>query len=151
MMTIQERKTNNFKVRQPHGNRQALPGGGGDHRDPSEPISGSWGGCCGERSVLQWPELQPLKVSFPGLTPRWPEGSPCPVYRDPRPCGPPGSLTPSSRLSLSPLPSHGNPSSCLTQHQLPGHPPESGAEADRRSRKGMPARPSLQEPTRCHL
>lgn len=83
MMTIQERKANNFKVRQPHGNRQAFPhssGGGGDRRDPSEPISGSWGGCWGERSVLQWPDLQPLKASFPGLTPRWPEGSPCPVY-----------------------------------------------------------------------
>ena len=24
-------------------------GGGGGCRDPSEPISGSWGGCCGER------------------------------------------------------------------------------------------------------
>ena len=53
----------------------------------------------------------------------------------------------SPSLSLSPLPSHGNPSSCLTQHQLPGRPPESGAEGDRRSRKGMPARPSLQAPT----
>lgn len=54
----------------PHGS-----GGQGGCRDPSEPISGSWGGC-GERSVLQWPVLQPLKVSCPGLTPRWPEGSP---------------------------------------------------------------------------
>ena len=31
-------------------------GGGGGPRDPSEPISSSWGGCCGERSVLQWPD-----------------------------------------------------------------------------------------------
>lgn len=39
----------------------------------------------------------------------------------------------------------------MTQHQLPGRPPESGAEGDRRSHKGMPARPSLQAPTRRRL
>ena len=118
-------------------------GGGGGPRDPSEPISGSWGGCCGERSVLQWPDPEgQLPWSHPEVVPAQSTETRVPAGLRP-------AVSPS--LSLSPLPSHGNPSSCLTQHQLPGRPPESGAEGDRCSRKGMPARPSLQAPTRRRL
>lgn len=88
----------------PHGS-----GGQGGCRDPSAPISGSWGGC-GERSVLQWAVLQPLEVSCPGLTPRWPEGSPAQSTETHVPAGPCPAVSPRPPVSASPnfLPT-GNP------------------------------------------
>lgn len=88
----------------PHGS-----GGQGGRRDPSEPISGSWGSC-GERSVLQRPILQPLKVSCPGLTPRWLEGSPAQPTETHVPAGPRPAVSPGPPVSASPhfLPT-GNP------------------------------------------